>query len=110
MMAITDPLAGTPPARLFPTCRGRRPCPAVAVLRASRVKGRRVHRCPKRHGPLDPAAFYLQTGRFKGSAGRGHDRHVGPQGQQPMPVLVGEGHAPLWQYFSRLLLAILGSA
>jgi len=27
MMAIMDPSAGTPPARLFPLCRGRRPCP-----------------------------------------------------------------------------------
>jgi len=28
-MAIMEPSAGTPPARLFPLCRGRRPMPPL---------------------------------------------------------------------------------
>jgi len=49
---------------------------------------------PKGHGPPDPTVFSLQTGRFQGTAGGGHDRVLGPP-CDPRCHLVGEGHAPV---------------
>jgi hypothetical protein len=51
--------------------------PVVAVLVAS-AKADESIAAPKGHGPLDPAGFFLQTGCFQGTAGRGHDRLLGP--------------------------------
>ena len=48
---------------------------------------------PKGHGPGPCWLFPLQTGRFQGTSGRGHDRHCGPQASRP--VMVCEGHAPV---------------
>jgi hypothetical protein len=56
---------------------------------------------PKGRGPRTPSALSLQTSRFQGAARRGQDRHRGPW--QADAVVVGEGHAPLWRYFTRLL-------
>jgi hypothetical protein len=134
--------------------------------RSAGKKGKRVHCYPQRtRTPGTPCGFSPATGRFQGTAGRGHDRHRGPPasrrrdgGRGAMPrcgstslacerrrrvhygpqrartpgpcgispanrpflgtagrdhhrllgpceadaVMVGEGHAPLRQYFSRL--------
>jgi hypothetical protein len=47
---------------------------------------------PKGHGPPDSTAFSLQTKRFQGTAGRGHDRHRGPW--QADACDGGRRHAP----------------
>jgi hypothetical protein len=56
---------------------------------------------PKERGP-GPAGFSPANGRFRGVAGRGHDRHRGPW--QADVVTVDEDN-PVGQYFSRFAKA-----
>jgi hypothetical protein len=67
-------------------------------------KGRRVHCCPKGRGPLDPCGFSPANDHFKGTAGRGQDRHRGPR-PMPTPSWRAKAMPPLWQYFLRLYTA-----
>src|SRR6266516_2919849 len=66
MIAILDPLAS-------PTAVGwARAMPPVAAVLVPAVKmPDEFIADPKGRGPPDPAAFPLQTGRFRGTAGRG---------------------------------------
>jgi hypothetical protein len=71
----------------------------VAVLLASVKKADESIAAPKGHGPRTPAGFSLQTSRFKGPPEGAMIATMDPR--QADAVMVGEGHAPLWQYLLR---------
>jgi hypothetical protein len=58
---------------------------------------------PKERGPRTLRLFPCKPGRFKGPPEGAMIAVVDPG--RADAVMVGEGHAPLWQYLSRLLKA-----
>jgi hypothetical protein len=80
--------------------------PVVAVLLASAGKGRRAHLCPQRAWTPNLPVFGLTMRLAATRRGRrGHNERPLPNlsakaiHPQADAVMVGEGHAPLWQYF-----------
>jgi hypothetical protein len=57
---------------------------------------------PKERGPRILRAFPLHATRFQRTAGRGHDRLLGPRATR-LPCSEARAMPPLWQYFSRPL-------
>jgi hypothetical protein len=94
------PLRGSPAVLV-----GEGHAPVVAVLLASAKPDESIA-APKGHGPPDPPAFLLQIGCFLGTTMGAMMAIADPSGPHRSaaspPWVGGEGHAPLWQYLSRL--------
>ena len=93
---MRTPLAGALSQLTPAVVVGRRLLPPLGQYfsRLQRQKPGESIAAPKGHGPPDPVAFPLQTSRFQGTTGRGHDRHRGPLAR-PTSRCWAKGHAPV---------------